>query len=92
MDVLVGGLFGMRGEGSSKSGIREIFRREISLSGRKEKKVTAENIQLSHCGILYAEYGLDHLECPEESLGCRSLKQEQDWWINGAWAVSTPSH
>lgn len=38
MDVLVGGLFGMRGEGSSKSGIREIFRREISLSGRKQKK------------------------------------------------------
>lgn len=82
----------MRGEGSSKSEIREIFRREISLSGRKQKKSNiAENIQLSHCGSLYAEYRLDHLECLEESLGCRSLNQEQDWWINGAWAVSPPS-
>lgn len=54
----------MMGEGGSKSEVREIFRREEKSLCQvvNQKRNIVENIKLSLCGILCAEYQLDNLE------------------------------
>lgn len=52
MDVLVGGLFQMSEEGSSKNEIREIFRREeksLCQVGNKKRKILKSHIEDSVC-------------------------------------------
>lgn len=53
MDLLVGGLFQMSEEGSSKNEIREIFRREEKslCQVRNKKSDMVETIKISHWGF-----------------------------------------
>lgn len=59
IDVIVGGLFQMSEEGSSKNEIREIFRREeksLCQVGNKKSDMV-ENTKISHWGFCVLNIG-----------------------------------